>query len=199
MIRINLLPTKEKAEAASQRQEVTLFVLALVLLVGLCALLSFGQMRRSASLTSEISSLEEALKALESQVRDVADLEKKRKDLDSKLKVIAELGVKRVGPAKVLKDLAGATPARVWLTEFTELNGGATLTGQAVDNQQIAQFLRDLSESTYFTSVDLVETTQSETGDLKLRKFILKANVNYAATQQEASRTDAPPEQGPQG
>ncbi|MGH7856346.1 MAG: PilN domain-containing protein [Candidatus Binatia bacterium] len=198
MIRINLLPTKEKAEAASQRQELSLVVLALVLLLGICALLSFGQIRRDSNLSHEIATLETSLKALESQVRDVADLEKKRADLDSKLKVIAELGNKRVGPAKVLKDLAVATPDRVWLTEFTELKGGATLTGQALDNQQIAQFLRDLSESVYFTSVDLVETTQSDTAGLKLRKFILKANVNYAATQREAARKDQE-RQGTQG
>lgn len=187
MIRINLLPVKEKAEAASQRQELTLVVLALLLVVGVCAMLSLNQMRRASALDAEVAQLRQSIEALESKVKDVADLDRKRKDLDAKLKVIAELGNKRVGPAHVLVDLGGATPERAWLTEFTELGGGATLTGQAVDNQTIAQFLRDLSSSEFFTSVDLVETSAADTGEATVRKFILKANVNYAATRREAN------------
>lgn len=191
MIRINLLPVKEKAEAASQRQELTLVVLGLVGIVGICALLSLNQIRQANALESEVKQLQDSIQSLETKVKDVADLEKKRKDLDSKLKVIAELGDKRVGPARVLVDLGEATPARVWLTEFTEIGGGATLTGQAVDNQNIAQFLRDLSASDFFTSVDLVETTAIEAGGVTVRKFILKANVNYAATRREKGQPEA--------
>lgn len=186
MIRINLLPTKEKAEAASQRQELTLVALAAVLLVGVCVLASLNQIRRTNALEAEIGQLEQTIESLEDKVKDVADLDRKRKDLDSKLKVIAELSNKRIGPAEVLKDLGASTPDRAWLTEFSELGGNATLTGQAVDNQTIAQFLRDLSTSEYFTQVDLVETTASEVGDATLRKFILKASVNYAATRRTA-------------
>jgi type IV pilus assembly protein PilN len=197
MIRINLLPTKEKAEAASQRQELTLFVLAFVLLAGTCLLLAVSQARRAMALDREIASLETRLKELEPVVKDVANLEQKRKDLDAKLQVIAELGHKRVGPAEALKDLGGATPERAWLTDFTELNGAATLTGQAVDNQTIAQFLRDLEGSEFFQNVDLVETTQADLkatgGDVRLRKFIVKATVNYAATRQQAQKAAPKP------
>lgn len=195
MIRINLLPTKERAQAASQRQEASLFALSLVGVLLVCGFVSVTQARRSASLTREIDTLQASLKALESRVKDVADLDRKRKDLDAKLKVIAELGKKRVGPAEVLRDLARSTPDRLWLTDFNEARGAATLTGQAVDNQTIAQFLRDLSGSAYFTTVDLVETTQSDAGEVRLRKFIVKASVNYAATGAAAAakKEEAPP------
>jgi len=191
MIRINLLPTKEKAEAAQQRQEVSLFGMALIALVGVCALLSFNQSRRLSGLDHEIETLQATLKSLESKVKDVADLDQKRKDLDAKLKVIADLGHKRIGPAEALKDLGGATPDRAWLTEFTEVAGGATLTGQAVDNQTIAEFLRELDGSEYFKSVDLVETTAAtEAGaEVRLRKFIMKAVVDYASKGRQQTQT----------
>jgi type IV pilus assembly protein PilN len=85
-----------------------------------------------------------------------------------------------------MADLAGATPDRVWLTDFSETAGSATITGQAVDNQIVAEFLRNLSTSPYFTTVDLVETMQDQVGDVKLRKFIVKATINYAATDKRA-------------
>jgi type IV pilus assembly protein PilN len=181
MIRINLLPVKQAAQAERRRQELIRAGLALALLVVLGAAIRIQQGRELAATESRITQIEEALKALDSQVRDVNDLDAKKKALDSKLKVIADLGRKRVGPVGVMSDLAKATPDRVWLTDFTEAGGGATITGQAVDNQIVAVFLRNLSGSPYFTNVDLVETTQDQVGDIKLRKFIVKSQINYAA------------------
>ncbi len=181
MIRINLLPVKQAAQAERQRQELTRAGLVLGLLVVLGVAIRIQQGRELAAIESRITQIEEALKALDSQVRDVNDLDAKKKALDSKLKVIADLGRKRVGPVGVMTDLAKATPDRVWLTDFTEAGGGATIIGQAVDNQIVAVFLRNLSGSPYFTTVDLVETTQDQVGDIKLRKFIVKSQINYAA------------------
>jgi type IV pilus assembly protein PilN len=181
MIRINLLPVKQAAQAERQRQELIRAGLALALLVALGVAIRIQQGRELAAAESRIAQIEEALKALDSQVRDVNDLDAKKKALDSKLKVIADLGRKRVGPVGVMSDLAKATPDRVWLTDFTEAGGGATITGQAVDNQIVAVFLGNLSGSPYFTNVDLVETTQDQTGEIKLRKFIVKSQINYAA------------------
>jgi type IV pilus assembly protein PilN len=191
MIRINLLPVKQAAQAERRRQELIRAGLALALLVVLGAAIRIQQGRELAATESRITQIEEALKALDSQVRDVNDLDAKKKALDSKLKVIADLGRKRVGPVGVMSDLAKATPDRVWLTDFTEAGGGATITGQAVDNQIVAVFLRNLSGSPYFTNVDLVETTQDQVGDIKLRKFIGKSQINYAAAVGE-KKAEAP-------
>src|ERR1051325_9469171 len=185
MIRINLLPVKQAAQAERQRQELTRAGLALLLLAILGVAIRVQQGRELSAAEARIGELEDALKALDSQVRDVNDLDSKKKALDAKLKVIADLGRKRVGPVAVMNDLARATPDRVWLTDFTETGGAATITGLAVDNQIVAEFLRNTSMSPYFTTVDLVETTQEQVGDIKLRKFIVKATINYAATEKK--------------
>ena len=191
MIRINLLPVKQAAQAERQRQELTRAGLALALLLVLGVAIRIQQGREVAAIESRSAQVEEAVKALDSQVRDVNELDAKKKALDSKLKVIADLGRKRVGPVGVMNDLAKATPDRVWLTDFTEAGGGATITGQAVDNQIVAEFLRNLSGSPYFTNVDLVETTQDQVGEIKLRKFIVKVQINYAAAAGE-KKAEAP-------
>ena len=182
MIRINLLPVKQAAQAERQRQEITRAGLAFALLIALAGAVRLQQGRELAAAEERIGQLETALRALDSQVRDVNDLDAKKKALESKLKVIADLGRKRVGPVGVMSDLAQATPDRVWLTDFSEAGGSATITGQAIDNQIVAEFLRNLSASPYFTTVDLVETTQDQAGDIKLRKFIVRATIDYAAT-----------------
>jgi type IV pilus assembly protein PilN len=182
MIRVNLLPIKQAAQAERQRQELIRVGLGLALLASLFALGRIKQGHDISATEAQIVQVEERVKALDAQVKDVRDLEAKQAALDSKLKVIADLGHKRVGPVGVMTDLAKSVPDRVWLTDFSEAGGGAMLTGQAVDNQIVAEFLRNLGLSPYFTSVDLVETTQDQVGENKLRKFIVKAQIDYAAT-----------------
>lgn len=182
MIRVNLLPVKQAAQAERQRQELIRVGLGLALLVALFMLERIKQTHDISSTESEIVQVEEKVKALEAQVRDVRDLEAKQAALDSKLKVIADLGHKRVGPVGVMHDLSGSIPDRVWLTDFSEAGGGATVTGQAIDNQIVAEFLRNLGTSPYFTAVDLVETKQKQVGENSLREFILKTQIDYAAT-----------------
>jgi type IV pilus assembly protein PilN len=84
----------------------------------------------------------------------------------------------------MLADLSGATPDKLWLTEFAEAGGTAKMSGFSVDEQTIADFLRRLGGSSYFTGVDLEETTQVTQDNVKQKKFTLKAQVNYAGTTQ---------------
>lgn len=194
MIRINLLPVKEKERAAARRQE-----LSLVLLVGLLSLVSMGglwfrQTQQISKLDAGILELETSIAALNSQVGEVANLERKQKELDGKLKVIEDLSRKRVGPIGVMRDLSGATPDRLWLIEVNETGGAATITGRAVDNQTIADFLRRLSASPYFRTVDLVETAEDAApGGVKLRKFIVRAQIDYAASRVPVSPNGSGP------
>ncbi len=81
---------------------------------------------------------------------------------------------------RVLADLSDATPQQVWLLEFTENGGAATITGLALDNQTIATLMRNLAGSPFFTDVDLVETTQSEQDGVALKKFVLRARLSYS-------------------
>jgi type IV pilus assembly protein PilN len=135
---------------------------------------------RMAPVRVEYAQLQAELKTLEAKTTELTELEKNKKELDEKIKTITLLEKKKVGPAKILADLSDAAPDQVWLLEFTEDNGAATVTGFAFDNQTIASFMRKLSESAYFTDVDLVETTQADQQGLQLKKFVVKARLSYS-------------------
>ena len=181
MIRINLLPVKETELAARRSQEIRLVVLMLLLLALGIVADRVRYSRTMAQLDQEAADLEAELVVLREKVAEATRLDQQRKDLDTKLKVIAELSQKRVGPAGVLRDLSKATPDRLWLTDVTESAGAATIAGKALDNQTIADFLRALANSPYFKNVDLSETTQDEQEGFKLKKFLIRANIDYAA------------------
>jgi Tfp pilus assembly protein PilN len=53
------------------------------------------------------------------------------------------------------------------------------MNGLAVDNQTVADFMKALAASKYFTSVELVETTQGAGPTASLKRFSIKTGVLY--------------------
>jgi type IV pilus assembly protein PilN len=180
MIRINLLPTEEVERAAGQRQEIA--TVGLVVAVSVLALIVVHsvQAARTAATQHHVNQVREELQAIVGPYAEVLKIQAQQKELQEKLDVIKSLEARSGGPVHMLADLSSATPDKLWLTEFAESGGNAKMSGFSVDEQTIADFLRRLGGSTYFTGVDLDETTQVTTENVKQKKFTLRAQVNYA-------------------
>ena len=179
MIRINLLPVRELTAEVGRRQELVIAGLILGLTVALAATLYVFQFYRLYGLGTEVASLKKEIEPLNVQLKEVGDLQQKVKALEQKIKVIDDLTKKKVGPVKVLESLSLATPSRLWLTEFKETGGNLTVSGLAVDNQTVADFLKALATFAYFNNVDLIETTQVEEQGVPLKKFTIKSQLSY--------------------
>lgn len=186
MIRINLLPAKESAQALGQRQQRALVALGGTVALAIMVLPYLLQAHQLGVLDRETKGVQEEIKHFDERVKEVRDLDKLKEELQTKLRIIDDLNNKRVGPARVLGDLSVATPENLWLVDFKETTGTATLTGLALDNQTIALFMRQLQASPYFHQVDLVETTQSSParnastgGAPSFKRFIINASIDY--------------------
>lgn len=179
MIRINLLPVREVAAEAGRRQETRLMGLAAILLAAVLLAAETGSRVRLTPLRTEHEALAKELKTLDTKASELSELERQRTELKDKIRTIEVLEQKRVGPVHVMADLSDAAPAKVWLVDFTENRGAATITGLALDNQTIATFMRNLDRSPYFTNVDLVETTQAEDEGLNLKRFVVRSRLAY--------------------
>jgi type IV pilus assembly protein PilN len=187
MIRINLLPVRAIEAEVGRRQELLVSGVCLgfvtVLILG-----AYGfQYYRVSKLNREFEALKKEVGALDVQAKGVAELEKKIGDLKGKLKVIDDLNQKKVGPVRVLESLSSATPPRLWITEFKESGGKVSLSGIAIDNQTIADFLKGLSKLTYFKDVDLVETTQIVQDGVPVKKFAVRSTLVYQAAPSSSS------------
>lgn len=186
MIRINLLPVKEAQRAVGRRQRLSVALLSGAVAILVMVVPYVLQERRLARVQTEIDQLTAEIAKFDEQTREVRDLDKKRGELTAKLKIIEQLKQKRVGPVRILDDLSKAAPDKLWLVDFTDANGSATMTGMALDNQTIATFMRQLQTSKYFFDVDLVETSQTDpvhvagtTTGMVFKKFIIKARLDY--------------------
>ena len=179
MIRINLLPVKELKAEVVRRRELMIGGASLTLTGVLLLLVFVYQWRQASALERELDELQKELQVLNVKAKDVAELQKKIKEFAGKNKVIDDINKKKSGPVRVMESLAVATPSALWLTEFKETCGNLTITGVAVDNQTIAEFLKALASYAYFNNTELVETTQNQQAGLPPRRFLIKAQLNY--------------------
>jgi type IV pilus assembly protein PilN len=179
MIRINLLSAREIRAEIGRRQDLTVAAASLGVTLALILIVFLYQFSRSTLLSSRLSGLRQEIAALEIRAQEVTELQKNIGELKQKVKVIDDLSKKKVGPVRVMESLSGATPVRLWLTEFKENAGNLSLNGMAVDNQTVADFLKALSSTAYFKEVELVETSQVEQDKLLLKKFSLRSRLVY--------------------
>ena len=181
MIRINLLPVEEATRAADLRQNVALGTLVFgVALAGLVAA-HLWQGIRSAAAHRELHNLQSELRAIEGPYADALRIEQQKQELREKLRVIAQLEAKKFGPVRLMADLSTATPDKLWLTEFADAGGTLKLTGLGVDEQTVADFMRRLGTLPFFQNVDLDETSQVDQDGAKLKKFVIRGQIDYGA------------------
>ena len=181
MIRINLLPVEEAARAADLRQNVALGTMVFGAAVTLLLTAHLWQGVRSTAAHRELHRVETELKAIEGPYADALRIEQQKQELREKLRVIGQLEAKKVGPVRILADLSNATPDKLWLTDFSDTNGTLKLTGIGVDEQTVADFLRRLGTLPFFQSVDLDETSQVDQDGAKLKKFVIRGQIDYGA------------------
>jgi len=139
---------------------------------------------------ADVESLERQLETVKKTTQEVRDLEAKQKHVEEMLVVIARLKRSKLGPVRVLDDLNISIPERAWLSVVEERAGVFRMNGIALDNQTIAQFMRDLDVSDYFTQIQLIETKQVDYDGVDMRSFNLQANVNYAGRLVQESKEE---------
>jgi type IV pilus assembly protein PilN len=179
MIRINLLPVKQLRAEVSRRRQITVgsVVLGSVLLSLLGAYLY--QSYRLTSLEEELAGLRSELQVLNAKVKEVGDLQVKVKEARGKQKIIDDLNRKKTGPVLVMASLSRATPSSLWLTDLREAGGNVMMNGWGADNGTIADFMRSLEASKFFTNVELVEAVRGTEANASRKKFSIRAKVNY--------------------
>jgi Tfp pilus assembly protein PilN len=174
-----------------------------------------SQATRLSAINTQLTRLEQQLVAIRKQNQEFEKLNQQTKDLQSKLYVVNLLTspVRRSALVHILDDLSESTPQLLWLTEFTESEGTAKISGKAVDNQTIAAFARNLSNSLYFKKIEIRETVQEKPaqdsrrqamGDkapppgappIPVTRFLVEASIDYLPGVEQVPPQESKPEE----
>ena len=186
MIEINLLPHREARRAADLRQTAGVLALGLVLVVGSIVMIDSGIENDIARVEATVRQLEADIARYKPEEEQVQRFKAKRSELEDKLDVIKGLDRARSGPVRIMDELSKNTPDRLWLTGISTQGVQITVEGDSLDTGVVADFLRSLNASPYFTEVDLERTSSgAQVEGVKLVHFIITAALVADPSAQE--------------
>jgi type IV pilus assembly protein PilN len=179
MIRINLLPYRAARKKENIRFQVNVF-LGSVVFVGLL-IFWFNSMLNShiQDLNSEIRSTRDQVAKYQKINKEIADIKKKLALLDKKINVITSLESDRRAPVENMDSLYKLlVEKRMWYTQIEEKSDNIKVSGVALDNQTVADYMTRIEKSDRFDNVRLASVKQYKMQgkeDVSLKQF----DVNF--------------------
>jgi type IV pilus assembly protein PilN len=186
MIRINLLPVKVSRRQEAVRNELVLVGVGSGLLLALLIAAFVTVSARVNTVKAENVTLQQEIARVQEIAKEVEQAQQLKAELERKLSVIKQLKAAKTGPVHMLDELSQATPEKLQLQSLDEQKRRLEITGIAVSNEVISQFLSNLEQSEYFDDVFLNAIDQVEEEGVKLKNFSITARLVVPGTAEAA-------------
>ena len=191
MIRINLLPHREEKRLAQKRQmgaiAVGVAVMGLLsVLLGYTIIAGFieHQNGNNEYLKGEIGKLDK-------EIAEIKALKDKTKSLLDRKKVVEDLQTDRSSSVLLLDQLVRQLPEGIHLKTIKQNGKSITLQGYAQSNARVSTLMRNLEESPWLESPNLVEIKAVNLNNARVNEFTL--TVNQSAPQQAVPASPVTP------
>ncbi len=172
MIKINLLPYREKAKKENVARQISILAGSFVFFILLLVLVQFKLSSLVSNLESQVKAAEAKLVDLNKKIGDLDKFKKDKKDLEQKLGVIKTLEENRIAPVKTMDDLAALVPSKnIWIVKIVQKNDQLTIEGIGRDNVVVADFMKAIEKFEPIKSVDLVASKKTEISGITLQQF----------------------------
>jgi type IV pilus assembly protein PilN len=174
MIRINLLPYREKAKKENLQYQIMALsgALVLFLLIILSVHVYFNMNISSMEVT--VREADARLIVLNKKVGDIERFKRDKRELEQKLGVINALETNRLFPVRMLDELNQLVLSKeAWLEKITQTGQDLRIEGMAKDNGTVARFMKNMEKAGFVQSVELVVSREKEVAGVKLQQFIL--------------------------
>jgi type IV pilus assembly protein PilN len=177
MIRINLLPFRAARKKENIRRQVSIFILFFVFTA--LALYYYNSVLNNQikNLTSNFETVKKNLQAKRKDAREVDTIKKDLELLKIKMEGIRLVKQKRREPVQLLEYMTQMViPKRMWFTSFTANDETVGITGVAMDQKTVADFMTRLEEITMFSAVNLSMLRQERFEGLDLKRFEVRCD-----------------------
>jgi type IV pilus assembly protein PilN len=171
MIRINLVRGKRK-----KRRELNVGSMWIALpLVVLAGTLYFHTTvsGRISRLDADIVKANADIERLKKEIGEVEKFKARKAELQKKVDIISNLQKGRTGPVRHFEALSAAIPEKCWIDTLSVKDEKVTLSGIALNNYTIANFMTALGQTGRFRDVVLGAAEQTTMAGVKLVKFNL--------------------------
>ncbi|MGS2721655.1 PilN domain-containing protein [Paraglaciecola aestuariivivens] len=178
MAHINLLPWRESQRAEQKKQYLTL--LALLALGSLGLMFGVGhildKMTENQNFRNNFIVQQTAI--LDQQIEKIKDIKKDKQAIEQKMALIEQLESSRNAVPIVLDELARLVPPGLSFKSFTRKGNRIEILGISESNNRLADFMRQLQESTVFSHGEL-SSIKADTSALEaVSDFKLTFSIN---------------------
>ncbi len=156
MIRINLLPAGEEKHLASAR--VFLIFSAVMLAILLAIIFANSQVlaERERESKERLDEADREIANLKQIIGKINELKEKKVKLQEKINMIIKLQEANIGPVRVLDEVSLKLPStKIWIEKMGLSGTRMQIDGKTLENQEVANFMKQLESSMFFTKVDL--------------------------------------------
>jgi type IV pilus assembly protein PilN len=188
MIKINLLPVRATKKKETAKQQVSIYVICLLGTLAVCAALYVQAFAKVKVSEGEIRRAEEEKAALKLKIGEIDRIKLLEAEVKKKLDVLEQLRRGKTGPAKRFATLSEVTPERLWLTKYAEQGDKISISGMAITEEIVADFMRKLEASPDFRNVNLTVTEQADLKGLKVKRFDLTCELEQPKKDEPAKR-----------
>jgi len=184
MIAINLLPVRQLKKRLEIRNEVAIYAASIFGILLILSGLALSTMHTISSLEAENAVLSKKKASYQPILNQIDKLKKDKAKQEKKLEVIKQLKTGSLSMVRILDELARITPAgRLWFNSLTINSDKITLTGIALENATIAQFMNRINTSKFFSSAELARTTMIQISQANLKSFSLTVGIKKPSTE----------------
>ncbi|MBI5286028.1 MAG: PilN domain-containing protein [Deltaproteobacteria bacterium] len=174
MIRINLLPVRLERKKETVRQQVSIAILSTVFLAVVLGGLHLAKVVEIKRLKTEIDSLNQEFARLKKEIGELTRIKNDKKVLEEKLNIVRQLEQNKTGPMRMLEEITRAIPEKAWIETLKDSDTATVITGVALSEEVIAEFMRGMEKSPNMSKVVLEVSQQTDKGGVKLKGFILR-------------------------
>ncbi|WP_158972081.1 PilN domain-containing protein [Paraglaciecola sp. L3A3] len=192
MAHINLLPWRESRRAEQKKNYISLLAVIALLCVGLM----FGigniieQLTKNQNIRNQF--IQQQISLLDEQIETIKNIKKDKQAIEQRMALIEQLEASRNAVPIVLDELVKLVPPGLSFRSFSRQDNRIEILGVSESNNRLADFMRQLENSTVFSSGTLssivADTSALEAvSDFKLT-FTINPSVapDFSATDEES-------------
>lgn len=188
MAYINLLPWREEAQKARQKEfftilgAIAMMALAITLLIG-----QFYQFRLDGQ-NSKNQFLKNEIQQLDIRIGEIRKLNEKKAELENRIAVVQQLQRSRNVGTQVLDEITKVVPNGVYLTKLDKQGNILELKGKSESNNHLANMIRKIDSSSLLTDAQISTISSKNTKSRLLSDFTMKVTIKGLVSDAELAK-----------
>lgn len=177
MAYINLLPWREEAQKAQQKEfYMILGAVAFSALLIVILVVQFYQLRIDGQ-NSKNQYLKNEIQQLDIKIKEIQGLKEKKNQLQKRIEVVQQLQKSRNVGTQVLNEIATIVPTGIYLTEIEKQGNMLEISGKSESNNHLANMIRETETSTLLTDAQIETISSKNTDSRLLSDFNMKIRI----------------------